>query len=208
MSSRNHYQHWFRIFFQVATKILHRTDQEPIPMQPVFKTSPPVDDSPLNFSEPLISWVLIHLMGVIPISPPANFLPRRWQGAKQSANPTPKSALTTATSAPLCLFLSWKTSRTPNNVPLRAPIPRHYWDCGFGHLHPSPSEAGRQQPGGGPAPPGLARGLAPREGARPGARAKLRVGVGGVLPARPCPGGTGGCPGLGSLLGRCRSRRL
>lgn len=55
MSSRNHHQHWFHIFFRVTTKILHSMDQEPISRQPIFKTSLPVDNSPLNFSEPLIS---------------------------------------------------------------------------------------------------------------------------------------------------------
>lgn len=38
-SSRNHYQHWFCIFFRAATKILHCVDWEPISGKPAFKAS-------------------------------------------------------------------------------------------------------------------------------------------------------------------------
>lgn len=134
-------------------------DGELISRQPIFESSLPTDDSQLNFSELLISRLLIHLMCAIPISPPANFLPRKSLGAKQSANPTPKCTLTTAPSTPLCSSLSWKTLCTPNHAPFWACIPRGYWHCVFGHLHPRPCAAAPQQPGTGPASPGLGRGL-------------------------------------------------
>lgn len=52
-------------------------DQELISRQHIFEISLPVDDSPVNLSEALISQLLIHLTRVIPIPPQANFLPTK-----------------------------------------------------------------------------------------------------------------------------------